>query len=157
MKRLIWLVVLELLGFLVAASAQTVSPVVSEFNKAHGKGTVTATNNAIIPQVVTVRPYSTGPDGLRELDSTVHIRLSESSAKVPPRTAHSFDYDIICDKAPCAVAFVTTFTGQRVTEAIKLDFKILSTAYVCTDRKKDCRKHVIHDVWGLPQPAGQLK
>lgn len=155
MKALRWFVFIILaLAFLAyAASAQTVSPIVGEFNKAHAKGGFVATNNALIPQVVTVRPYSfsvkNGQTEFRDLDSTVHVKLSESSAKVPSRAPHSFDYDIICDKSPCAVAFITTFAGQHVTEAIKLEIKIPVTAYVCTDRKKDCRKYVRETVWGV--------
>jgi len=87
----------------------------------------------------------------RDLDSTVHVKLSETLAKVPPRTPHLFDYDIICDKSPCAVVFVNTFSGQKVTAGLKLEVKIPSTAYICTDRQKDCRKHIRHEVWGLPE------
>jgi hypothetical protein len=160
--RILKLVVLEILALVLVSAAfgQTVSPVSGEFNKPHAKGTFTATNNALVAQVVTVRPYTmdavAGQTQFRELDSTVHVKLSETSAKLPPRAPHSFDYDIICDKSPCAVAFITTFAGQHVTEAIKLEIKIPVTAYVCVDRKSGCRKYVREEVWHIkPEPAGR--
>lgn len=148
-----------LVGLFMASTAfgQSITPVVAEFNKSHGRGTIMATNNALVPQVVTVRAYSfsvvKGQTVVRDLDPVVHVKLSETSAKIPPRSPHTFDYDIVCDKSPCAVVFFSTFAGQHVDAGIKLELKIPTSAYVCADRQRDCRKYVRQTVWGLP--AGQ--
>jgi hypothetical protein len=153
MKRIIWLVVLELLGFMVAASAQSVSPIIAEGGKGKGRGYFTARNESLDNEVVTVvaRSFSTDTNGkpiFRALDPDVNLKLSSYSARLGPKQTHIFDYDITCSKN-CAVAFDVMFMGKPITEGLQVALHIPTAAYVCTDKGKDCRKRMRKE-WGVP-------
>ena len=133
-----------------AASAQTVSPILNECGK-KCSGTFTIQSNVLIPMAVTVEPYSFSLDKagkhLRPLDSTTHVKLSETSARLGPKETHEFSYKIICDSLPCSVAFLsgmivghTQVSQDNPVLAIRL---ILDHSVYACARQKNCRKSII--------------
>jgi hypothetical protein len=151
MKRIIWLVVLELLGFMVAASAQTVSPVIAEGGKGKARGYFTAKNETLDYEVVTVTAHSFSADAngkpqFRPLDPDVNLKLSSSSARLGPNQTHIFDYDISCPHN-CAVAFDVVFMGKPITEGLQVALHLPTALYLCTDKDKGCRKRM-RESWG---------
>lgn len=129
-----------------SASAQTISPVVSQYGK-KARGEFSVTNNSILPMNVTVEPvsFSLNSDGqsqFRPLDPGVDVQLSEMSARVSPKADHAFLYQIKCANLPCAVTFLTgTMTGQHTQDGLAVRIILPHVVYVC-DRAKECRASV---------------
>lgn len=149
MKRIIWLVILELLGFAIAASAQQVGPLIAEGGKGKAKGEFVVTNNSVVPMFTTVEAHSfvLTPEGkavFLPLDRNVIVKLAETSAKVGPRQTHTFAYEIQClsDK-PCLVAMLPRMvTGARTSEGLQIGIIIPHSIYLCPDKGKGCRARV---------------
>jgi hypothetical protein len=129
-----------------AAGAQTLSPIISECG-AKCKGEFTVTNNGLAPMAVTIQPVSfsldkdTGRSIFRPLDSTVTIRLAESSARVPIKGAHTFSYDLQCNAAPCPVTFLVSMSAGHTDSGLQIKIEIPAVVYSC-ERAKDCRANV---------------
>lgn len=151
-------IVLVMLGLMVTAiaSAQSVTPLVTEAGKSHAKGEFTVRNDQLVPTVVTIEPrmLSFAPNGemqLSEIPSTAVVLLSEISARVGPRQQHSFQFEIRCPQN-CAVAFYAAFISAKpinlVGRQLQLVLHIPTSVYVCTDKAKDCRKRM-RKQWGL--------
>src|SRR5260370_19020694 len=100
MKKIVLLVLLELLLFLLSCAAQTVSPVISEFKGKTAKGEFNVTNNGLKPLDVTVEPlsFSVDKDGqphYRPLDvATTHLKMDSFSVRVGVRQSHTFFYSV---------------------------------------------------------------
>jgi len=146
MKRIIWLVILELLGFAIAASAQTISPLTAEYGK-KADGFFTVQNNSLQPVVVTVEPRSFSADEqgrqiFRPLDSGVHAKVDSTSARIGPKSSHIFSYKVTCDVLPCSMTFLTRTTAGRTPEGFEVALHLPHTVYTC-NKAKDCRKTVL--------------
>lgn len=132
--------------FCSAARSQTLSPVIGECGK-HCRGQFTVTNNGLSPMAVTVQPYSfsldaaTGKSIFRPLDSSVAVRLGESSARVPIKGTHTFSYDLQCASAPCSVTFIANMITGRTAEGLQIHILLPHVVYVC-DKPKGCRESV---------------
>lgn len=153
MKRIIWLVVLELLGFGIAATGQTIAPLTAEFGK-KADGYFTVTNNTLSPVVVTVeaRSFDADADGrqvFRPLDPGIHVKLDSTSARIGAKSPHIFSYRVECDSRPCRVSFVTRMTAGRTAEGMEVALHLPHTVYVC-DKEKDCRKTVLESMHVKP-------
>src|SRR6266404_3219181 len=125
MKRIFLFVILELLGFAIAASAQQISPLIAEGGKGRARGEFTVTNNGVQPLITTVEAhlFKLTPEGASvylPLDTTVNVKLMETSAKVGARQNHVFAYEVQCfSDSPCLVAFLPRMTtGARTTEGL---------------------------------------
>jgi hypothetical protein len=83
--------ILLLAGSVNVAGAQTISPMVQEYGK-KANGTFLLTNNTVQPLATTIEAYSFSVDKigkhLRALDSTAHVQLSETSARLAPKETH---------------------------------------------------------------------
>lgn len=148
MKRIICLVLLELLGFAIAASAQTVGPLIAEGGRGKAKGEFTVTNNGVTPLITTVEAVSfrltaEGKSVYGPLDATkVTVKLAESSAKIGARQNHVFAYEVQCFQTPCTVALLPRMvTGVRTAEGLQLGIIIPHSVYLC-DKAKGCRASV---------------
>jgi hypothetical protein len=160
MKRLIWLVVLELIGFGLAASAQTVGPLVAEGGKGRARGEFTVRNDGVLPMATTVEAHSfrltpAGGAIFLPLDTNnVQVKLNETSVKVGPRQSHTFTYEVQClSQSPCLVAMLPRMiTGLHTTEGMQIGIIIPHAIYLCPDKAKGCRSRV-RAAAGIP--AGQ--
>jgi hypothetical protein len=143
LKRLLWLVLIELLGFGLVASAQQVSPLIQEAGKSRARGFITVTNLGLQNSIVVITPHSaTFKDGravFLPLGDDVKVRLSQSSLKLGPKASQEIDFNVDCHS--CIVVFDSSFmNGQRVAEGLTLALHVESAVYVCADKSKDCRK-----------------
>ena len=148
MRRLIWLVVLELLGFAVAASAQSVSPLVAEGGKGKAKGAFTVTNNGVQPLLTTVEAVSFRfsaegkPVWIPVDPAKVSVKVDQSSFKVGPRQTHTVSYDIECHVTPCTVALLPRMVqGVHIEEGVQVGVIIPHAIYLC-DKAKGCRDSI---------------
>ncbi len=151
MRKIFWFVVLDLLLFAAAASAQTVSPIIAEGGKGKAKGGFTVTNNGVVPMVVTVQAmtFHLMPEGKAiylPLESDVAVKLTETSAKIGARQNHVFAYEVQClSQQPCLIAFLPRMvTGLHTTEGIQLGLIIPHSVYLCPsqEKAKGCRTRV---------------
>jgi hypothetical protein len=145
MKRIFLLAALILI-FAETASAQTMSPLVSECGH-HCTGQFTVTNNGLQAMAIVVEALSfkidpaTGRSVFRPLDSGVQFRLSETSARVGAKSPHIFFYDLTCNSAPCPVAFVASMITGHTTEGLAIRTNLWTSVYAC-EKAKGCRDSV---------------
>jgi len=153
-KKILFLAVLDLILFVLAASAQgTVGPIISEYSgKARGEFTVQ--NQSLTPMTVVLEPMSFSADAsgnatFRPLDSNIHVRLDSMSARIGVRQQRTFSYEVNCEAFPCWLSIYTTFTGARTTEGLQIALHIPHTIYFCSKGTKGCRTKVHHEVFGM--------
>lgn len=132
------------------AHCQTISPVVSEYGK-KAAGSFLVQNNTLSPMAVVVESYSWSADStgqhFRKLDPSVHVELSETSARLSPKEIHQFDYKVKCDQLPCTFSFLAGMIVGHTADGMQVRLILPHTVYVC-DKQKDCRRHVL-DSFGL--------
>jgi hypothetical protein len=135
-----------------AARSQTISPLVTECGK-KCVGSFTVQNNAVIPMVTTVEAYSFGLDSkgqhFRSLDSTAHVTLSETSARLGPKEIREFNYKIRCDALPCEVGILASMVvghtqAQDGSPGIQVRLALEHCVYVC-DKSKNCRRSLLDE------------
>ena len=151
MKRFFALAII-LAALAGVSSAQTVGPAIQELKagKKPVKGEFVFRNDGLQPLTVVVEPLSfsldaTGKPTFRPLDSSVHIRLSEMSARVGARQVHAFAFEALCDSPTCAFSIYSTVTGQKTSNGIQIALHLPSTTYLCKDSAKGCRARVRRD------------
>ncbi len=129
--------------------AQTVSPVIVELSSKKAKpvtGSFTITNNSLVPITVVVEPPQslTFPDGkpsVGTLAPTVHVELSEQSARVGAKQQHNFYYKLQCDSRPCALVVYTTIMGSHAQKGLAVAIHLPHVVYLC-EKQKNCRAQV---------------
>jgi len=129
-------------------SAQTISPVVSEYGGKKVSGSFTVTNNGLVPLTAVVeRPqtlaFENGQPRLGPLAATTHLELGEMSARVGAKQSHSFSYRLACDAQPCAVTIYTTITGPHAASGLAVAIHLPHVAYLC-HKSKGCRSSVVN-------------
>lgn len=117
-----------------ALFGQSVSPLVVECGK-RCSGSFTVSNDGLRPMSVVVEPYSfsLSPKSetlFRQLDSTVTVELSETSARVGPKSEHTFDYDIHCQQLPCMVAITSGMVIGHTVEGLAVRLVVPHIVYV---------------------------
>lgn len=149
MRRLLWLTVLELMGFGLASSAQQVGPLVAEGGKGRARGEFTVTNLNVQPLVTTVEAvsFTLTPEGksvFLPLDPQAIVKLTEASAKIGAKQTHTFAYEVECRSSqPCLIALLPRMvTGVRTAEGLQLGIIVPHSIYLCGDKAKGCRARV---------------
>src|SRR5579885_1092621 len=129
---------------LIAASAhaQTISPVTVDF-KEKARGKVTVTNNALFPMDVIFQPVSfdlteDGHQIFRPLDSSVHVKLSTSSFRVPPRQSFDLVYEATSDSLPGWFAIDCQMSHLPRAGDLKVVAHLIHTVYLL--QKKPLQK-----------------
>lgn len=157
MKTIRWILftTLYLTLIAIAATAQTVGPLVAEGGRGKAKGEFTVTNNGVTPLITTVEAVSfrltaEGRSVYGPLDATkVTVKLLEASAKIGARQNHVFAYEVQCLQTPCTVALLPRMvTGPRTAEGLQLGIIIPHSVYLC-DKAKGCRASV-RKLAGIP-------
>ena len=150
MKRITWLVILELIGLGCAAlvGAQSLSPVTAEGGKGKLKGQFTVSNPEVIKMVTTVSARSAtfssdGSVSYRQLDPDVTVQLQESSALIGPRQSHTFYFTAECrNPKSCIVIFLPSSSFGRAANGMQVKVVLPFTTYICMDGARDCRKRL---------------
>jgi hypothetical protein len=107
-------VLLVVLAAPLPATAQTVQPVIAEH---HGKKTQAKfelVNNGLVPLNVVIEPksFDVSIDGevtYRPLDSSVHLKLSAMSLRIPARQSRYVFYEASADSYPAWFVIPCTF------------------------------------------------
>ena len=160
MKLNLWgrIAVPALLVFLSAiAQAQTVSPIISEYHGSKAKGEFTVSNGSTgsFHAIILASSFDVDKDGnprFRPLDPSIHLRLDSQSNTIGARQAHTYFYEVTCDKEPCWLSiYAVVGLGRAATPnggGINVSVRLPHTVYLC-EREKNCRDHVRRDLWRL--------
>ena len=132
MKR--YFVLPLLLAFACHAAAQTISPVIQEYQqKADSRFQVY--NDVDVPLTVTLEPFSFSVDSkgtatFRKLDPGIHVQLSATSFRVQPKQTYYVFYKATAETLPGWFCIYATFTGATTSSGLKLAFKLPHTVYL---------------------------
>lgn len=137
MFRRFALVALIVAGSLPAA-AQTISPVIVEYQKkANGKFQVT--NDSDVPLAVVLEPESFTVDGKGNptyfpLDKNIHLELSSTSFRLGPHQTYMVFYKASADHLPAWFTIYATVTGRRTVQGLELAIHLPHTVYLMTNK-----------------------
>lgn len=102
------------------AAAQTIRPVVSEYQlEAHGRFEVVNDSDRPLNVVVEPRGFSVSDTGdLQDepFPAGVHLRLSSTSLRLPPRQSRIVFYEATADRGPAWFVLYANFTGFPARE-----------------------------------------
>ena len=120
------------------AAAQTISPVIVEYQKkANGKFQVT--NDSDVPLAVVLEPESFTVDGKGNptyfpLDKNVHLELSSTSFRLAPHQTYMVFYKASADRLPAWFTIYATVTGRRTAQGLELAIHLPHTVYLMTSK-----------------------
>jgi hypothetical protein len=123
-----------LLAVTCSAPAQTISPVIQEYQqKANSRFQIY--NDADVPLTVTLEPFSFSVDSkgfatFRKLDPGIHVQLSSTSFRLQPKQTYYVFYKASAEILPGWFCIYATFTGATTADGLKLAFKLPHTVYL---------------------------
>jgi len=140
------------------ASAQTVSPVITEY-KEKGEGKITLVNDTLAPLVVTLQPqsFSINPDGsakYRPLDAGIHVDLSTTSVRLQPKQEYYVFYKTHADVPPAWFTIYATFSPLQHGPGLNLRIMLPHTVYLY--QKQPLQRVDIKTGEGTYDPAKKL-
>jgi hypothetical protein len=116
-------------------------------------------NDSLLPLVVTVEAKSFTIDAegnaiFRRLDPAIHLRLSETSLRVPPHGKRTVFYKASADSYPAWFCVYSSFSGLPRRGAVNVALDLPHTVYLLgkADAKRD---QVLLE--GLHSEAGELR
>ena len=124
--------------YLLAASisAQTVKPVIAELGNP-AKGRIEYYNDSLTPLNVVLEPKSftvseTGELSYRPLDSTIHLKLSTTSFRIPPQQSYYVFYEANTAATPGWFVIYAAFSGFpfRTQQGMNLRLELPHTVYL---------------------------
>ncbi len=140
MKR-IFLAVVCLFLFARLAPAQTISPVIVEYqDKANGRFQLY--NDGDIPITVVVEAHSfsvdsTGKATFRKLDPGLHVELSSTSFRLGPKQTYYVFYKATTETFPNWFCIYATVTGPTTPSGLKLALELPHTVYLLGHKSLD--------------------
>jgi hypothetical protein len=133
MKRY-WTILLLLLTAAAYSPAQTVSPVIQEYQgKADGRFQIY--NDLEVPLTVVLEPHSFAVDSngdptFRKLDPEIHVQLSSTSFRLQPKQTYFVFYKATSETLPNWFCIYATITGSTTTTGLKLAIQLPHTVYL---------------------------
>ena len=108
------------IAYAPAAAAQTIRPLVSEYQR-EARGRVEVVNDSDRPLNVVMEPrgFSVTENGdMRDqpLPDQVHLKLSAMSFRLPPRQSRFVFYEAVSDRAPSWFVLYANLTGYPIRE-----------------------------------------
>jgi hypothetical protein len=136
---------LGLLAFLGAAlaprvaSAQTVRPVIVEHHGKKAQAKFELVNDGLVPLNVVLEPksFDVSIDGevtYRPLDSSVHLKLSAMSLRIPAKQSRWVFYEAIADSYPAWFVIPCTFSGMPKHQGLNVTVELPHTVYLVQDQ-----------------------
>jgi len=136
---------LALLAFLAAglaprgASAQTVRPVIVEHHGKKAQAKFELVNDGLVPLNVVLEPksFDVSIDGevtYRPLDSSVHLKLSAMSLRIPAKQSRWVFYEAIADSYPAWFVIPCTFSGMPKHQGLNVTVELPHTVYLVQDQ-----------------------
>jgi hypothetical protein len=126
-------------------SGQAVGPITADCSP-KCSGSYQIQNQSLVPMQFTVETFTlhfskTGP--IRSaLESSVSVRLSQSSGRLGPKEVRRIDYQIRCAVLPCVVQFENAFSAGHTANGIAVKIALSHTVYV-DSKAKDARKRIL--------------
>ncbi len=109
-------------------AAQTVRPLLVEYkNVAHGR--IELVNDSTTPLTVVISPKSfhvseTGQVSYSPLDSSIHLKLSAMSFRIPPQQSYYVFYEAKADKLPAWFVIYCEFAGYPLRDRSGLNVQV---------------------------------
>lgn len=127
------------------ARAQTISPVVVEYQE-KGEGKIELTNSSLRPLVVILEPksFNIAPDGTgiyRPLDASIHVELSTMSVRLLPKQSYTVFYKASADRLPAWFTIYAAFSSPQRAPGLSLRILLPHTVYLC--QKEPLQKDAI--------------
>jgi P pilus assembly chaperone PapD len=123
-------------GVAAAAAAQTISPLVAEYQR-EARGRVEIRNNGDQPLQVVIEPrgFTVGEDGQildQPLSPQVHVTLSAMSFRLPPRQSRFVFYHATAEQAPSWFILYANLSGypQRAESGINVQLELPHVVYI---------------------------
>ena len=123
---------LSLLCFEV--SAQTIRPVIVEY-AGQAKGRFELLNDSLVPSDVIVEPKgfritTTGQVVYQDLDPSLHVKLSATSLRIPPKQGRIVFYEARADRLPAWFVVNCTVVGLRGRKHLNVEIGLPHTVYL---------------------------
>ena len=129
--------------------AQTVRPVIDENivqeRDKKAKGKIEYVNDTLQPLTVTLDTQSftvsdTGAISYRPLNNDIHVKLSATSFRIPPKQNYLVFYEAAADRIPAWFVVYATFAGYRETTAEGLKIHVLLPHTIYLLPKQEVKK-----------------
>jgi hypothetical protein len=141
-------VLLCILALHLAASAQTVRPVINELSNP-AKGHVEYVNGGIVPLNVVLEAKSftvsdTGEISYRPLDPNIHLKLSTTSFRIQPQQTYYVYYEANSPQSPNWFVIYAAFSGFafRTAQGMNVRLQLPHTVYLLP--KQSVEKPEVH-------------
>jgi len=135
MRRSLGFAAFPLLLIAASAGAQTVRPVVVEYKGHHVKGRFEVANDGLVPLAVVLEPKSfdvsdSGEAIYQPLDPRIHLRLSQMSARIPPRQSRYIFFEANVDSVPAWFVIPCTFAAVKRMAGLDVRVELPHTVYM---------------------------
>jgi P pilus assembly chaperone PapD len=150
--------ILILLTPAVAMHAQSVRPAVVEYTAA-AEGQYEVVNDSLLPLVVTMeaKSFTIDNEGVAKftaLSPSIHLQMSETSLRIPPRGHRTVYYKASAASYPAWFCIYSNFSGLPKRGSMNMELELPHTVYLLskTEAKRD--QIVLED---LHTEAGELQ
>lgn len=125
---------LLLLLFVCAVRAQSVRPAVVEYATA-GEGSFDVVNDSVTPLYISMEAKSftidtEGNAHFVPLSSAIHLQLSQTSMRLPPRTHRTVYYKASADSYPAWFCIYSNFAGAPRRNSMNVNLELPHTVYL---------------------------
>lgn len=125
---------LLLLFFASVVAAQSVRPAVVEYATA-GEGSFDVVNDSVVPLFISVEAKSftidtEGNAHFVPLSSAIHLQLSQTSLRLPPRTHRTVYYKASADSYPAWFCIYSNFAGAPRRNSMNVNLELPHTVYL---------------------------
>jgi hypothetical protein len=117
------------------AGAQTIRPVVVEYQGTHVHGKFDLVNDQLLPVNVIIEPRSfevteSGDPVYRPLDPSVKLKLSEMSLRIPALQTRTIFFEARAESIPAWFTIFATFAGMPRRQGIDIEVELPHTVYM---------------------------
>jgi hypothetical protein len=122
------------LGFISSLHAQSVAPVIVEYN-GNAEGKVALTNDSLSQMVVVVEPrsFDINADGrgiFRPLDDSIHLQLSSRSKVLQPKETFYIFYKVKVERLPAWFTLYASFSKVQHSNGLDMRIMLPHTVYL---------------------------
>lgn len=117
------------------ALAQTVRPVIVEYNGKRIHGKFDLVNDQLMPVnvILEARSFDVTEEGdpvYRSLDPSVKLKLSEMSFRLPAQQARTIFFEVRAESVPAWFTIYATFSGMPRRRGIEVEVELPHTVYM---------------------------
>jgi hypothetical protein len=129
--------------------AQTLRPVVVEHSGSKVRSKFELVNDGLLPVNVVLEPrsFEVTPAGevlYLPLDSSIRLKLSAMSVRIPPRQSRWIFYEVTADSFPAWFVIPCTFSGMPKRSGLEVTVELPHTVYLLQKealRREDVKVH----------------